>query len=312
MKELFKNCLRVEENDGWLLPLRFTEKQIQVYSSNEGRKIRSHAPSSVMLSFRSRASKISLEYRITGKSRDWAAFDVVCDGVLKESVILSSDEGCLEIELTKDPTVETHIYLPHLVDVEIRNITADAPLIPTEKKDRMWLALGDSITQGMVSIRPSGSYPSLISEQLDLELINAGVGGIRFDAAELDYVGFEPDIITVALGCNDWGTPSEEFENSVSDYLECLLSIYKCRNIHLVIPIWRSDADQVNAGMTFAEHREIIRSVASRYPFINIVDGYSLLPCDEYYYGDPDIKVHPNDEGFLRYAFALMKRISFR
>ena len=176
----------------------------------------------------------------------------------------------------------------------------------------MWLALGDSITQGMVAIHPSGTYPSLISEQLDLELINAGVGGIRFASGELDYIGIEPDIITVALGCNDWGVPKEELEASVSDYLECLLSLYKCRNIHFILPIWRSDAEQVNADMTFIQHREIIRKVASRYPFINIVDGYALLPCDEYYYGDPTGKVHPNDEGFLRYAMALMKYINFK
>ena len=84
----------------------------------------------------------------------------------------------------------------------------------------MWLALGDSITQGMVAIRPSGIYPSLISERFGLGLINAGVGGIRFDSDEIDYIGFEPDIITVALGCNDWGISEKQLEVNLLNYFE--------------------------------------------------------------------------------------------
>ena len=312
MKELFKNCLRVEERDGWLVPLRFTEHQMQVYTSNEARLIRSNAPSSVILSFKSAAKKISFRYRITGKARDWASVDVVCDGVLKESINLVDDSGFLEIELSGDVNVGTHIYLPHLVCFELRDITSDATLIPTENKRKSWLALGDSITQGMVAKRASGAYPSLISERFDLGVINAGVGGIRFEVTELDYIGFEPDIITVALGCNDWGIPKKQLELNVSNYIERLISIYKCRNIHLILPTWRSDFEEQNAEMTFAEHREVIREVAARYSFINIIDGYNLVPHLEDYFGDPsDLNVHPNDEGFLRYAFALTKHVNF-
>jgi len=312
MKELFRNCLRAEEEDGWFRPIRFTEQQRKVYASSEARVIRSGAPSSVILSFKSAAQKISFQYRITGKARDWAVVDVVCDGVLRESISLVSDSGFLEIELTGNVEVETHIYLPHLVCFEIRDIFSDAPLIPTEKKHKSWLALGDSITQGMVAKRPSGSYPSLISEQFDLALINMGVGGITFESTELDYIGFEPDIITIALGCNDWGIERNQLKLNVSSYIERLISLYKCRNIHLILPIWRSDAEERHAEMTFAQHREVIREAASRYPFINIIDGYDLVPHTEAYFGDPsDLKVHPNDEGFLRYALRLLKHMVF-
>ena len=214
--------------------------------------------------------------------------------------------------LSGDELAETHIYLPHLVCFEIRNITSDAELIATEPKKKSWLALGDSITQGMVAVRPSGAYPSLISERYGLELISAGVGGIRFDPEELDYVGFEPDIITVALGCNDWGIPKEELKAKVSAYLDRLSSLYKQRNIYLILPIWRSDREEIKADMTFDEHREIIREVALSYPFIKIIDGYDLVPHIKDYFGDPsEGKIHPNDEGFLRYAFALTKYINF-
>ena len=285
---------------------------MRVYAESEAKAIRSLAPSSVTLAFKSRATRLSFEYRISGKARDWAAVDVVCDGTLRESVTLLEDAGEVLLSLPGDEGVEVHVYLPHLVDIEIRGITSDAPLAPTEEKGKFWLALGDSITQGMVSVGPSASYVPLIAERYGLDFLNTGVGGIRFAVEELDHIGREPDVITVALGCNDWGTSRERLERNVSEYLDRLTSLYKSRNIHLILPIWRGDADEIKAEMTFAEHREVIRRVAERYPFINIVDGYELLPHDARYYGDPgDIRVHPNDEGFSIYADELCHRIDF-
>lgn len=311
MKNLFKNCLTVIERDGWLTPLRFTEKQLDIYSKVDVTEIRSMAPSSVCLAFHSAAKTISFEYRIGKKARNWASFDVVVGDVLYKSTALTEDSGSLTLSLSGNEELETLIYLPSLVCIEIKNITADAPLIPTEKKKKTWLALGDSITQGMVAKKPSFSYVSLLSRYFDCEVINAGVGGIVFNAEELDYIGKEPDLITVALGCNDWGDcDGEALIQKVTDYVDKLLSIYKCRNIYAIIPIWRSDADSLKADMTFGEHREFIRRAYEKYPFIKIIDGYELVPKDFDFYGDDDrTQVHPNDLGFLYYSEALIKRL---
>ena len=310
MKNLFKNCLAVKEDDGWLLPVRFTDRQLDLYSRDNATLVRSRAVSSVILAFKSSASKLTLEYRILSKARPWAAFDVLYNGCLMQSVEAPEDSGVIEITLPADPSVEVHIYLPHLNCVELRNITADAPLYPTERKDRMLLALGDSITQGMVAAKPSNAYPSRLSEHFECDLINAGVGGVCFNASALDYIGCEPDIITVALGCNDWGREREEFVLAIDSYIECLASMYKCRKIYWILPIWRNDADGVKGNMTFTEHRALIRETVSKYPYISIVDGYELLPHDEDYYGDPsDIKIHPNDEGLILYAENLINKI---
>lgn len=74
IKTLFKNCHSVEEHDGWLLPIRFTKYQMDIYSLADNFAIRSLATSSVILSFKSAAKTISFEYRITEKARDWAVF----------------------------------------------------------------------------------------------------------------------------------------------------------------------------------------------------------------------------------------------
>ena len=56
-------------------------------------------------------------------------------------------------------------------------------------------------------------------------------------------------------------------------------NLYIFRNIHLILPIWRSDCQERKADMTFAEHREVIREVVSRYSFVNIIDGYDINRC---------------------------------
>ena len=310
MKNLFKNCVSVSESDGWLTPLRFTENQVKTYSRCDAKLIRCKAASSVCLAFKTSAKTISFDYRVAERAREWAFVDVVVGGVLQSSTELSIDGGNVTLQLSGNADLETRVYLPHLVCISIKNIKSDAPLIPTEKREKSWLILGDSITQGMVAKKPSNAYPSLLSEWYECDVLNEGVGGITFDKDELDYLGFEPDIISIALGCNDWGIEREIFETNVREYLNKLVSLYSCRNIYIILPIWRSDGEGIAAGMTFREHSAIIAKVASEYPFIKVIDGYKLVPPMPELFGDPSGRlVHPNDEGFLRYAFALVKEI---
>jgi hypothetical protein len=312
MKSLFKNCLSVSENDGWFTPLRFTEKQVEAFSFAEATRIRAFSPSSVCLAFKTEATKISFEYRIKAKARAFAVFDLLYDGVLVSSVSLDSDVGTVEFSLCATPDTEITIYIPHLVCIDIKNISADAPLCAIPDKEKLWLALGDSITQGMVARHPAFAYPSIISRHYGYDLINSGVGGVKFDEAHLDFIGREPDMITIALGCNDWGAFDREgLAENVGKYIDRLLSLYKCRNVYGILPIWRSDAEDVQCEMTFKEHCEVIRSVYEKYPFIKIIDGYKLVPPMVDFYGDPsERKLHPSDEGFMLYALGLIKEFS--
>ena len=123
--------------------------------------------------------------------------------------------------------------MPHLVVVKIKTPIANEPLIPIKENKKFWLAIGDSITQGMVAKRPSFTYPVNVARVMGYELLNWGVGGDSFNAKLLDFVGREPDLITIALGCNDWDHFSlNEIQKNATDYVEKLCSLYKCRNIY--------------------------------------------------------------------------------
>jgi len=310
MKNLFKNCLDVLDVDGWMQPVRFTEYQRGVVACDERQYIRSYAPSSVCLAFKTKATKISLEYKIGGKARAWALFDLKCDGLLCDSITVTEDEGRVEFSLCGDDSVEYRLYLPHLVVFFLRNISSDAPLMPVAEREKFWLALGDSITQGMDAKHPTNAYPVIISEHMGYDVLNTGIGGAKFNASYLDHVGREPDLITVAFGCNDWGVHREALIENVTAYMEKLLSLYKCRNIHVIIPIWRGVGDAVKDVMTFDEHRKVIRSVIEKYPDVKIIDGYEIIPHLPEFYGETNRpSVHPTDTGFLLMAPELIKRI---
>ena len=181
MKELFKNCIEILDVDGWMLPTRFTAYQREATSPNERQYIRSHPPSSVCLAFKTKATKISLEYKITGKARGWALFDLKCDGLLADNV---------------------------------------------------------------------------------------------------------------------------------AAYIDKVASLYECRNIYAILPIWRGNENEIRAGMTYLEHREVIRRVLIRYPFVKIIDGYKIIPHLPEFYGETTRpSVHPTEEGFLLMSGALVKEL---
>ena len=310
MKELFKNCIDLLDVDGWILPTRFTEYQRGAIATSENQYIRSYAPTHVCLAFKTSATKISLEYKITGKARAWALFDLVRDGLLADSITLEADEGRVEFSLSGDANSEYRLYLPHLVVVLIRNITSDAQLFPVADRGSLWLALGDSITQGMDARHPTNSYPAIISDYMNIDVLNTGVGGAKFNAAQLDHIGKEPSLITIAFGCNDWGITRENMIANVTAYMEKLISFYECRNIYAILPIWRGNENEIRADMTYRDHIEVIRSVFEKYPFVKIIDGYEIIPHLPEFYGETTRpSCHPTAEGFAIMSRELMKRI---
>lgn len=311
IKSLFHHCLEVIEENGWYLPVRFTKAQLKTYSETEQFAVRSMAPSSVCLAFRTQAKKVKIQYSISAKARNWAVFDMLVDGCLLHSAEATQDEGVVEFSLSGNGEEKIEIFLPHLVDIKIKAPIADAPLLPIQKKKKLMLALGDSITQGMVARHPSFAYPVTVARHLNYDLLNCGVGSIYFNEKELDFIGKEPHLITIALGCNDWYLFNvSQIEEQATAYLKKLFSLYSCRNVYGILPIWTSACNKTQNGATFEECRKTIQTVYERYPFIKIIDGYKLVPQSTEFFNDPeDVQTHPSDEGFLYYGLQLLRHI---
>lgn len=69
------------------------------------------------------------------------------------------------------------------------------------------IALGDSITAG-AGVGPAAAYPNLLSQTLDLPIVNRGRGGDTTEAAlnrlQQDVIEADPWLVIVGLGGNDY------------------------------------------------------------------------------------------------------------
>lgn len=312
MRELFHGIVELKKEDDWFIPVRFSDKQLEVFALQKPTKIRSLAPAGVRLIFNTKASYLEFSYRIGERARDWAYIDVWEDGMLTTSLSLEEETGSVRIPLAGEEQVRTEVFLPHLVEFAIKDIKADAPLFPVKEREKFWLCLGDSITQGMVAKHPSITYPTLAAEFMKCDVLNMGVGGTMFCEEQLDRIQREPNLITIALGCNDWGgvKDAEELRVHVRKYLERLTSLYACKQVYGILPIWRSDRETAHSGMTFGELKQLLVEEYRRYPFIRIIDGRKLVPGMAEFFGDPGEKLfHPNEKGFLYYAMKLAEEL---
>jgi len=198
------------------------------------------------------------------------------------------------------------VYIPNLAQLRIRNLIlpTDAEACP---RKRNYLALGDSITQGYDALHPNQSYANLLADALDAHVLNQAIGGDVFCPENLDpALPFQPDLITVAYGTNDWGTCALR-EDTVRAYLDKLTGLYPGVPVFLLLPIWRSVEEEVREGISLQQGRELIARCAEKHDSIRVIDCSRFVPhLAQYFY---DEVLHPNDMGFLYYAGALEQAI---
>lgn len=181
-------------------------------------------------------------------------------------------------------------------------------------KRKTVLAFGDSITQGYVAQLTSLTYVNQLSNNLDLEIINQGIGGYYFNEATIDQsiVALKPDLITIAYGTNDYSKYDlkEEFLENISKYVGKLVKIFPDTPILGILPFYRNDqknqARQRYRKYTLDEGREILSSIYGRHQNIQILKETGIPRIAETYVSD---YLHPNELGFTFIAKAVEKKI---
>jgi lysophospholipase L1-like esterase len=192
------------------------------------------------------------------------------------------------------------LYLPSHTTGVLRDVTLDGASYfrPCEYDCRL-LLIGDSITQGWESEYDSMTYAYALSRALRANSINQGVGGSCFDEKTQDDLPFDPDIVTVAYGTNDYDMRAslDEMRVKLIAFLDTVTARYAGKRIFLISPIWR---DRRDAKMgRFEDCRAIIFEEATRRGMIHI-DGLKMVPPIPSLYSDEYL--HPNALGFAYYA----------
>lgn len=189
----------------------------------------------------------------------------------------------------------------------IRNVIVDeGSYIRPHSFDKKMLFLGDSITQGYSANHDAMSYSYLVARHFNAESLNWAVGGADFCASTVEATDFDPDIVFVAYGTNDYThfSSMKELQSRCAGYLDKIKALYGDKKVFCISPIWRADGKMRKPTGTHEECREtIIREIEKR-GFTHI-DGYKIFPhMTEYFH---DGYLHPNDHGFAIYASNLIK-----
>lgn len=304
-----------EEADG-IHFFRFTEAQQEIYrnASAEFYK-KTFATSNVRLEFFTDSKHLSIEVLFEKASGRLFSFaDIRCNGNTVAHIgSRDASDGLYGNTLDLgDGEKQICVYLPYGSKAVLRALTLDdgASLIPV-KKDRRMLIFGDSITQGHDATYPSHSYSSLLADRLQADARNKGIGGELFFPPLLSVSegDFNPDLITVAYGTNDWSKAKVEgeVEERMRAFYSRLSALYPNAKIFALTPIWRKDEQTQKPTGPFSDMEPMMRRTVKDLPNVTVISGYDLVPHDPTYYYD--LYLHPNDAGFAFYAERLVSAI---
>jgi lysophospholipase L1-like esterase len=190
------------------------------------------------------------------------------------------------------------------------HLLAPAPTRPA----RLYVAYGDSITQGYFASGTVHTYPDQVARKKHWSVVNMGFGGettVPSDGTAVGTLG--GSIVTVAIGVNDWGT-SKPLSAFVSDYnglLDAIRALQPQAPVYCLTPIWTTVEGVANSqGLFIQDIRNAITTIVQQRmatdPNVHLIDGLALVPNQSRYFVDG---VHPNDAGFALYAANLAARL---
>ena len=298
----------IREEQLWLH--RLTREQEAFFASFDKTRIeRAECPSGITLEFTTDSRSLSLALQVQELTGRRQAITVFADGkrvactpipLQPQAFIMNVDAELGEGEKT------VVIRLPGITRTQILGMTIDdgARLSPVPERDTKLLLLGDSITQGYDAVNPEDAYAVRLSLALNAEVRNRAIGGDIFRPAyPLLRDDFEPDIVTVAYGTNDWSAFGATLPENCDGFYRNLKSTYPNARLYALLPLWRKDGDRTTDFGKLEDLNPAMRRV------IEAIGGITVIDCFDFLHRDPAMLtdvVHPTAEGHALYATSLI------
>lgn len=304
IKSVTVGALFLEEQEDGIHFFKCTKKQTDAwYALNTALGERSETTTGVRLDFYTN----SKEFRFTcGKG---GKYELHINNLLRQKFKIGNEETPIGEEIVCplcDPLgnpleeVRVTLYLPSHNMGTIQSVQLDDDAyIRIPEYDCKLLMIGDSITQGWDSEFDSFSYAYILSRSLNANSVIQGIGGAVYHETTLDKVPFDPDIVTIAYGTNDYSKfdTYERLRGHVTKYLDGIKEMYGDKKIFVLSPIWRG---KVGCPMgSFEKCRQIIIEEAEKRGMIHI-DGLNMVPPIPSLYSDGWL--HPNALGYGFYG----------
>ena len=307
-KSLFHGALRFDKRRGYLIPYRFTEAQAASVSYSELFAERTLCDASITIELSTEATEVSFGYKFFKRTGVRSTFEVYTDGFLTHLVgdDTLADEGVLSFSFGAGEK-QIEIYLPNYSEVGVKALSANAAYRAVPKRKTKVLFIGDSITQGGGSKRSAQTYVNVAKRALGWEIVNQGIGGYVFEKNLLTEIPFSPDKIVVSLGTNHHGYDEQENRARITEFFEALHQRYGDKKTLVILPVYCGNPNIENKPEKYKRIKETIIEIASRYPNVQFVSAYEMVPhLADYYMED---MVHPNALGMELYGQNLAKAI---
>ncbi len=328
IKSITNGAVRItREEDGFHF-FRFTKEQEELYEAHRdsGLHRNTWSTSGVQMRFKTDSTRLQLSIEaLKGNNRNYFAMDVLVDDRLIGS-ICNYDENDLppvytvgqfpfgQFSGTFDLGVgikEVKILFPWSAKTVLQKmILDDGAMLEGIKPKYKLLCFGDSITQGYDSLHPSNKHMTRLADYLNAEEFNKAIGGDRFfpELAKAKE-SFDPDVIVVGYGTNNWTwSTKEELTADCNAFYQNLAATYPNTNIYALSPIWRKDSIEPSKAGNFYDIPKIIQAATEKYTNITFLPAIDYVPHEERFYAD--LRLHPNDLGFAEYYQNLIKYIT--
>ena len=327
IKEITFGAERIIEQDGLINFYRFSKQEEELYSNMHPQftyKTLHTAGVSMCFETDATAIKIAIDVVKDIKTSTYFSLDVFLNNSYLGSIKNFNEEDDMSgYDLKNFPLGEYRgefslgegkksikIVFPWSVVTRLKSLELNnAAFVNPIKKTKRLLAYGDSITHGFHSLYTSNTYATRLADALSATIMNKAIGAeVYFSELAEIKSDFDPDIVTVAYGTNDWVSVDQNtFISNCSRFLQNLRNNYPNAPIIVITPIWRADNDRSDGFSDFCEIDTIIRGIAKDVENASVIQGIDLVPHDRQLYGDG--RIHPNDKGFEYYAENLVNKL---
>jgi lysophospholipase L1-like esterase len=319
IRPFLHGVLRLEQLPDGALLHRMTASQV-VHADRTERfrtRVRSAAGVRLSLATDSRTLRLRLVHPAAESAMlTSAAVDVEIDGRIVTHRFAAASMEQVNVDLPVLNASERRmrtvsLYLPYhrAAMLQAFDVEDGCVVEPVAPRPRKLLMIGDSITQGAYATSSFATMAVQLAALLDMELLNHGIGGHVFDEGILDpALDYEPDLVTVAYGTNDWNQFTQEQERErVRLFLRKLKGLFPAHTrIAVVTPLWRTDHAERRRGGTFDAFVAVIAEEVRAAGDMSHIDGYELVPHTASLFADG---LHPNDTSMPLYAIRLFRAL---
>lgn len=276
-KVSYRGTLYPEVTESEMIPYRFPPRQLfpeafkdrPAYPTKSGQ---SRTGTSIVV--KTNSPTLTLRFKYEGAT--FATFTSYQDNVFNGFVRLTNPEGSsLTLKSTKPgESVEYRIVGPAsyptytLIGIEIEDgfkLEAPSPL-----REKVYVALGDSISHGLRKDNTCQTWPWLVAESLKMELYNIAIGGSNANVDQVGPVTQLPriDLMTMLWGYNDCinkGKSIEEYLKDMNDVLDEIRRHHPETKIFVLNLLQTTNHQSRKTELTIDDFRDAVRKlVASR------------------------------------------------